>query len=260
MYHSITFEEKNTWDDWHLIPSSRPVFNPPAVKSKYVDIPGSDGELDLSTIFTDFPGYSDRTGSLEFIVANDYLSWDETYATIMEYLHGKDLIAILEDDIEYFYKGRFTVNEWRSDKNYSLIVLDYNVAPYKVNKFGSADSLLWDPFDFDNDDIQYYANILVEGSLALTIEVSEANLQLWEWDAFDFVYGVIQTYFDLGFNRPLHPRFTTSNAMSITVGGVTYPLPAGVSRNPEILLSAGSNEFIFTGNGVVTIEYGRRSL
>ena len=51
MYHSITFGEKNTWDDWHLIPSSRPVFNPPVFREKFIDIPGVSGLLDLSTIY-----------------------------------------------------------------------------------------------------------------------------------------------------------------------------------------------------------------
>ena len=44
MYHSITFDnEKNTWDDWHLIPSSRPLVAPPSIKSNYVDVAGVDG-------------------------------------------------------------------------------------------------------------------------------------------------------------------------------------------------------------------------
>ena len=46
MYHSITIGSKNTWDDWYLIPSSRPVVNPPKPKTKYIDIPGADGHLD----------------------------------------------------------------------------------------------------------------------------------------------------------------------------------------------------------------------
>ncbi len=43
MYHSITIGNKNTWDDWHLIPATRPLFNPPTVKTNMVNIPGGDG-------------------------------------------------------------------------------------------------------------------------------------------------------------------------------------------------------------------------
>lgn len=131
MYHSITFGTKNTWDDWHLIPSSRPVFNPPVLKSKYVDIPGGDGSVDLTELFTASPKFGNRTGSFEFIVAPDYLSWEFAYSTIMNYLHGKRMHAVLEDDPLYFYDGRFTISEWKSNKNFSIITIDYTVGPHR---------------------------------------------------------------------------------------------------------------------------------
>ena len=75
MYHSITFGDKNTWDDWHLIPSSRPLFNPPTPKTKYQDIPGANGKLDLSEALTGYPVYDNRIGSFEFYVMNGYQEW-----------------------------------------------------------------------------------------------------------------------------------------------------------------------------------------
>ena len=44
MYHSITFGNKNTWNDWHLIPTSRPVFGLPSLKKKTLDIQGGAGQ------------------------------------------------------------------------------------------------------------------------------------------------------------------------------------------------------------------------
>ena len=72
MYHSITIGGKNTWDDWRLVPASRPVFNPPAQKVKTLEIPGGDGVIDLSQSLTGYPVYQNRTGSIEFIVMNDF--------------------------------------------------------------------------------------------------------------------------------------------------------------------------------------------
>lgn len=131
MYHSITFGDKNTWDDWHLVPSSRPVFDPPAPKEKYLDIPGGDGAIDLSESLTGYPVYQNRTGSLEFIVMNDYWQWQEAYSAICDYLHGQSMRAVMEDDPAYYYEGRFKVSKWKSDKYYSTITIDYNVSPYK---------------------------------------------------------------------------------------------------------------------------------
>lgn len=173
MYHSISFldyydgvydligntkepfyddDAVNTWDDWHLIPSTRPVINPPQVQTQYVSIPGINGELDLTESLTGSPTYKNRTGSLEFIVANGYEPWDVKYSTIMSYLHGKRKLMVLEDDRNYIYDGRFVVNNWKSDKTYSLITLDYNLYPYKkyIQSSLHASNWLWDPFDFVN--------------------------------------------------------------------------------------------------------------
>lgn len=60
MYHSITIGDKNTWDDWHLIPATRPLFNPPTVKENMVNIPGGDGVLDLTASLAGRPTYNNQ--------------------------------------------------------------------------------------------------------------------------------------------------------------------------------------------------------
>ena len=158
-YHSITFGTKNTWVDWRMVPTTRPVFAPPAHKTHYIDVPGMDGPgVDLSNTLTKYPTYENRKGSLEFIVFNQnamndgYSNWAETYSRILNYLHGKKLEAYLADDPDYFYKGYFTVNEWRSDPNWSLIVIDYDVEPYKYSKSTSTyNDWRWDPLFFSNE-------------------------------------------------------------------------------------------------------------
>lgn len=156
MYHSITFGEKNTWDDWHLVPTSRPVFNPPSVKTKTLDIPGVDGVIDLTESLTGYPVFNNREGSIEFVVLNDFChlvetheEWYEVYSSVMDYLHGQQMKAVLDDDKEYYYEGRFAVNSWKSEKDYSKIVIDYSVGPYKWLFRSSLDDWLWDPFNFE---------------------------------------------------------------------------------------------------------------
>lgn len=131
MYHSITFGNKNTWDNWHLVPTSRPVFNPPKQKTKTLEIQGGNGLIDLSESLTGYPLYENREGSFEFVVMNGYKPWQEAYSDISDYIHGRKMRAVLEDDPYYYYEGRFSINEWKSDKNNSFITIDYNVAPYK---------------------------------------------------------------------------------------------------------------------------------
>ena len=169
MYHSLTFIKsdsikKNTWDDWHLIPTSRPLFNPPAVKTKYVEIPGSNKIMDLTESLKGFPLYENREGSLEFIVENGHKEWYQIYAEIEAFLNGQYLKVVLEDDFSHYYEGRFSVNQWKSDKHWSLITIDYNLKPYKLSVQTSTEDWKWDPFNFDNGIIltEYFRDIKVD--------------------------------------------------------------------------------------------------
>ena len=159
MYHSIWFgtdasrsaSGKNSWAAWHLVPTSRPLVNPPPVKTNYIPIPGADALLDLTESLSGRPLYGNRSGSWEFLVMNDYHEWQELYSEIMAYLHGKILQVVLEDDTTYFYEGRLSVNSWKSNPTNSVITIDYNLQPYKktieavsrsYNVSGSLDAVI----------------------------------------------------------------------------------------------------------------------
>ena len=228
MYHSVTFGDKNTWDDWHLIPTSRPLFAPPEPRSRYVEIPGTDGNLNLSEILTGYPVFNNREGSMEFAVANDYWDWTVAYSTIMNYLHGKALKAILEDDPGFYYEGRFWVDEWKSDKYYSTITINYNVYPFKMDLLSTMDPWIWDTFNFETGIIQETKDMLVNGTRTAIIYAS----------------GV----------RSL-PEITADSEMTVKFRDRNYTLPAGKTiRLPQHYLE-GENTFVFTGNGKVSINY-----
>lgn len=228
MYHSITFGDKNTWDDWHLIPSSRPLFDPPEVKNHFVEIPGGDGVLDLTTALVGRPLYNNRIGSIEFYVENGFKNWTVLYSEIMTYLHGQKMRAILEDDPGYYYEGRFSVNKWRSDRERSIITIDYNVGPYKRNIIGSDEDWPWDPFNFETGVIRYYKNLPVNGVLSLVV---------------------------IGDTMPMLPTIITSaSGMSVEFEGATYTLQKGANTFREIVLQNGENIMVFRGNGTITLS------
>lgn len=234
MYHSITLGDKITWDDWHLIPKSRPLFNPPSVKTNYIEIPGGDGSLDLTTALAGRPVYKNRTGSWEFYVENGFKDWAVLYSEIMTYLHGKKLKAILEDDPDYYYEGRFAVNAWKSDPNWSIITIDYEVAPYKRSLVAAGNDWLWDTFNFETDVIRSYENLPVSGSLTVVV---------------------------VGDSMPVPPTIVASTAgMTVTYNGDTYNLNKGSNYISELTIQEGENTFIFGGTGSITILYERGRL
>jgi len=155
--HSISINDrngnkKNTAKDWHLVPAQRPIVNPPEVKTKILENPGGDGIIDLSYAITGFPIYGQRKGSWEFYVLNDWHVWYDLYSDMLNFFHGKDIQVILEDDIQYYYNGRITFNQWASDPGHSKITLDYELDPYKLSRYTSLDSKwIWDTFCFPTD-------------------------------------------------------------------------------------------------------------
>lgn len=191
-YYYTEIAGKNTWTDWGLVPTSRPLINPPSANKSSIEIPGRNGTIDTSMLLTGRMTYKNRTGSWEFIVENRNIDvsphkrslrpddWSTVYSTIMAYLHGKRGCCVLEDDPGYFYQGMFSVNSWKSDKVYSTIVIDYDLEPFKYTVQASDEPWLWDPFNFEMDYIRElgywdistgdWRNIVeVNGSTTLTI-------------------------------------------------------------------------------------------
>lgn len=126
--------EFNTFDDWRLVPTSRPLVAPPPFKENYLDLPATYGSLDYSRAHTGLPVYGNRTGSWEFVVLNDFRPWEIAYSDILHTIHGKKCMITLDDDLDYFYVGNLTLSEWRSDPGWSRIVINYNLEPYKYLK------------------------------------------------------------------------------------------------------------------------------
>lgn len=249
MYHSVTFGEKNSWDDWYIIPTSRPVIVPPDKVVNKVDIPGMYGSLDLSEALTGYPIYQNRTGSLEFIVMNNQLDispnigrnfefkrWHLLYSEIMDYLHGKSMEMILEDDKNYVYVGTYEVNEWKSEETNSIITIDYDVYPFKKERYSSLEPWHWNPFDFETGIIRNYGDLVVSGSKTLKIPLTREHIT---------------------------PTFICSkigsSGLKVTYNKVQYPLYDGKNIIPEITIGCDYKNvelnLIFTGNGKVSVDY-----
>lgn len=183
MYHSITFGDKNTWDDWHLIPETQPVVSMPTQKTNYIDIPGASGSLDLSESLTGYPLFNDREGSFTFILTNN-VGVSQPYENrkkihrvvedIAEHLHGKVMRMRLEDDSNYYYEGRFSVSDPSPEEGFSKVTINYRVGPYKWSIFSSVESnWMWDTFNFNTDTIYdgVYSNIQLNANVTKTITI-----------------------------------------------------------------------------------------
>jgi len=233
MYHSITIGEKNTYDDWHLVTPSRPVINPPKVKSNYIEIPGRDGVIDLTDALIGRATYSNRSGSWEFIVLNEYgpgQDWATLYTEIMEYLHGQNYKVVLsDDDPGFYYYGRLDVNQWRSNPTWSRIVIDYNLGPYKYDISYTDQGWLWDPFNFETGYVQSVKNLPITGNST--------------YDA--LVVNRIDQYIPI--------ILTSASGLKVTWQGADYNLDKGTNTIADIKLAIGENTLHFTNTTSSTV-------
>lgn len=228
----VTFGTKHSYRDWGLLLKSRPVISPPSPKTVYVDIPGSDGIIDLTESLTGDVKFDNRTIKCEFVVLDARNRWSDIYSEIMDYLHGQRMRVRLDEDPTYYYEGRLQVNEWKSDKVTSTITIEGDVEPYKMEMFSSLEDWEWDSFNFETGIIRDYKEIRVDESLTFTIE---------------------------GRRRSVVPSFTVvsddGSGLQVRFNGTTYDLPDGTSRVLNIVIKNGTNTLYFTGNGTVSIDY-----
>lgn len=228
----VTIGTKHSYRDWGLLLKSRPVISPPSPKTVYVDIPGSDGVIDLTESLTGDVKFDNRTIKCEFVVLDARNRWSDIYSEIMDYLHGQRMKVRLDEDPTYYYEGRLQVNEWKSDKVTSTITIEGDVEPYKMEMFSSLEDWEWDSFNFETGIIRDYKEIRVDESLTFTIE---------------------------GRRKSVVPSFTVlsddGSGLQVRFNGTTYDLPDGTSRVLNIVIKNGTNTLYFTGNGTVSIDY-----
>lgn len=136
-YHSVNFGDKNTWDDWKLIPTERPSIAPPEVIKKEEDIPGLNGKLDRSEELLGEPAYGRASGSLTFLISNPSIPggvnsryWVDIRNDIVNYLHGRRMRMILDDQPNYYYEGRFSVS-FTPGASFSGMTVNYALDVYR---------------------------------------------------------------------------------------------------------------------------------
>lgn len=135
-------KEINTYDTYGLILSSQEI-GLPSVKTKYIDIDGRDGSLDMTEAFDEVL-YGDRTLTFTFNIVSDIYAWDELRTRIAEDLHGKRCqITVYSDtsnvfkptiiDFTFFYYGRCMIDKYQSSKGLGTIVIKCICEPFKYS-------------------------------------------------------------------------------------------------------------------------------
>lgn len=243
--HSVKFwksenDHKDSWTDWHLIPTSKPIISMPAVRTKIVELPGINGIIDLTTALTGWPTYGNRTGSLEFILAPGYGILESVRREIANYLHGFSCRLYLADDVSHYYEGTFSVDAVKADARTNGISIGYNLGPFIWDATASNEDWLWDPFNFETDYARDWSDIPVHGSIVLTISECVAPISI-----------IVET----SSNMNLVHEYKTYNGVSRTK---SYSIVSG--EHKAVTVYPGDNKLTLSGNGTATVYYRGGSL
>lgn len=222
----VTIGEKHSFNDWGIILSSK-IISPPEPQINKVNVPLRDGAIDLTESLTDDIKFKDRTITLNFTVT-DRATWTAKISEIENYLHGKKMKIVFDDDLAFYYVGRVSVNKWATNKNIGSLVVEGTVEPFKYDAASSSVDWEWDIFDFENSIINETGELIVNGETTISLICRR---------------------------KRMFPIFKASEPMTVKFDDETFHLAAGEQKLYGLFLCEGVNELTFNGNGTVSIDY-----
>ena len=135
----LNMPEYNTWDTWRLIPTSVPIVAAPQVTSSFTELNNKDGSLDETNVLHPHTNTHYRqicSGNFEFYLDFEYSDKFNNfyifYTHLLETLHGKKKIMVLNEDPVHMYIGRFFIESLddSADGNNQTISMSYNIEPF----------------------------------------------------------------------------------------------------------------------------------
>ena len=126
--HDIQIGAYHSARDFHLIPAKKCVVQPPSEKVISLDVPGMNGQADLSHSITGYPVFYEREGSWEFYSDLDFNRVWTAYRDIKQKL----------------------VLQCQTSAN-TKFTLNYRLYPFKYLVKPLEEDWLWDDFNFETD-------------------------------------------------------------------------------------------------------------
>ena len=128
----VKFGDKHSFDDWGLVLTEKSL-GLPEPKTSSVEIEGADGEIDTSEVLSGEIKFHNRQLLFKFTMTDEYEDFNDKVTEVANYLHGRKLRIILDEDDLCYYYGRCAINEWLTDRRIGQIAIRCNCEPYKYD-------------------------------------------------------------------------------------------------------------------------------
>jgi phage-related protein len=199
-----------TLTEWELSPA--------ALKQNFVEVPGRDGDLDLSTALTDGrPVYGSRTLVATFECSEGTREDRELLITTMvNWLDGWRLDIVLPDDEVHYMTGRVSVARNYNDPAHASVTVTAICDPWR---YAVAETVL----------------TRTAASAVQTVNLINAGRR-----------AVV----------PLLEITAAEGAtVLLTFGTASWALSAGTYKLPDMFLQSGNNMLSYSGAGALTVTY-----
>lgn len=125
----VLFNDWHTWGDFQLVMTEKEI-SAPEPKTHYVEIEGADGSLDFSEYFGEVK-YNRRKLKYTFTSLVERKNFWTEFTRIQNILHGQEFKIIDDEDPEFYYIGRVTIDKWKVDKVIGSFEMEIDAEPYK---------------------------------------------------------------------------------------------------------------------------------
>lgn len=157
----ISFDGIHTFRDFGLYVSAskRPYFGGPEPKTNTIEIPGADGVLDFTEANAGEVKFKNRELKFTFWAQAEGTEQEALKTSIRNALHGKVIQRIIwDDDPEWFYSGRCSV-DFPSSKSWKLqCVITVDAAPYAMKVDETVIELIPNNHEYDMQRISIGTN------------------------------------------------------------------------------------------------------
>lgn len=131
MYRGVKFGEYHTAADWGMLLTNKDI-EPPKAKTKTISIEGRDGDIDLTETLGAVR-YDSRKLSFKFLLIDGtYQERLDTIANVLQYVHGKRMTVLLDDDKDFYFVGRCRVTTAQSNASIGEVAIEVEADPYRL--------------------------------------------------------------------------------------------------------------------------------
>ena len=136
----VKFGSYDSYNSWNLFLKEKPKISSPELQTYVVEIPGRNGQLDLTDSVFGGVKYKDREIKMTFLSYAVQAQWATIAENMMASLHGRKMQIVLPDDPNYYYYGRMVV-EPDYGRHVLTIKVTATVEPYKTSINGGVKKL-----------------------------------------------------------------------------------------------------------------------